>query len=753
MTRPGVIGLPLVVCSWWLGIAGCSMSDQPVAKSGQEPAGAQAQDASVAPVGPPPGTLPEQLLWLWQRDIDQYRRHTKDPESLRPQAEDFMRTVQGGMLPQPRGPRWSETAEIGKRLLEQGCQDPILKAYYGKAVCRDGRSFDALPLLAESLNAWSGSGYPGELRRMSVFTLFSEGKLYASAMDWPRLRRETAWLVAERVRDGTIDSELRRAVFWELRSLQGDSRLRDCEDAVVVHEAGSKEPKADPWIVHMLAANAYLSTGWHHRGGEWAHKVTPEGWRLFGENLQKAAGELGEAMKLHPECPEAAAQMITVAMAGESEKTPQAWFDAAVAAQFDYMPAYDRLRGALLPRWGGSHEAMYEFGCRCADTHRYDTMVPFVLLHVLDKIDEELGYNCQAWRREGVYARVKEVLEGMASDPARADGTGLQPTQSSVKTLFVALAARAGEYQEARRYADEVGDRFDRGIFGLWCSHPELELASIYAFTGKGADHITKAWQILEEAPRPCPDHVLVTVKDLFQEALDDDGNQRSRAYCQARVADMEGRLAYSAGKWFEKKFDRPLVCWLMPEGVWAQENENSAVGHPRGESGRVLVRPYFVPLLPLEIEFDVGADAPITSAMTLGLFIPESGQTGVGKKEYHQFFVRLGDNQAGMVIAGQSESVPCPLKEVNRLRVQLADGRAVLFVNDTLCLDRNEEEFYPEPVFEFGCNDHLYPFVSVRVSNVRIRKWDPPAKKAAPKKEEASPGDSKPGDSKRGRI
>ena|GEM_PF-1287431 len=738
MGRHLAMGLRLVACVWLLGNAGCSTDQEPLAEQDQDLVAEQNREPAAKQSGAPQlRTLPEQALSLWQRDIDQYRRHTNDAQALRPQAEEFMRTVQLGMLPRPRGPGLAETAQMGKRLFEQGCKDPLLKAYYGRAVCSDRGCFEAMPVLVESLNAWPQSGYPGEAQRMAVFTLFSEAKPYAKNLDWLRLRKVAAGLAAERVGDGTIGPEMQRAVFYELRPLLGGTCTQDWEDAAAIHEACSNQPKADPWIVHVLAGRAYVSRAWHHRGGGWAYKVTPEGWKLFGEYLEKAAQEFGEALKLHPEWPEAAAFMIPVAMADESEHTPQAWFDKAVAAELDYMPAYDDLRWALRPRWGGSHGAMYQLGCRCADTRRYDTMVPFVLVQVLDNIDEELGYNCEVWRREGVYARAKQVLEGMANDPSRADGSGGYPWRSSVTSIQVAMAERAGGYEEARRLADALGARFDRRTFDSWCAHPEAVLASIYAFTGKGAADITKAWQTLNEAPRPCPDQVLEKARSLFQKALAADDNERSKAYCRARLADIDGRLAFSAGKWFEKKFDPTLLCWRMTRGTWSQENEDSAVGHVRGTSGRVYLRPFLVPLFPLEIEFDVEAPKPLGLALTLGLFIPEGGQTGVGETTYHQFFVRTRDNLAGIEIAGQSKTVPCPLKPVNRIRVQLADGQAVLYVNGQFCLDRSEKDFHPQAAFDLGCHSYLYPSMPVRVSNVRIRNWEPPKNEVAPKKNE----------------
>jgi hypothetical protein len=172
-----------------------------------------------------------------------------------------------------------------------------------------------------------------------------------------------------------------------------------------------------------------------------------------------------------------------------------------------------------------------------------------------------------------------------------------------------------------------------------------------------------------------------------------------------------------------------------MPEGTWSRENENSAVGHGRGAGGRVHVRPFFVPQFPLEIEFDIEAPTRRELPSTLGLFIPEARRAGAVDQAYHQFFVRTYDNLAGIEISGQSKTVPCALKPVNRIRVQLAQGRAVLFVNGQFCLDRSEKDFDPRAVFNIGCHTRLFPQSLVRVSNVRMRKWEPPKEKREEKK------------------
>ena len=99
------------------------------------------------------------------------------------------------------------------------------------------------------------------------------------------------------------------------------------------------------------------------------------------------------------------------------------------------------------------------------------------------------------------------------------------------------------------------------------------------------------------------------------------------------------------------------------------------------------------------------------------------------------------------MEIGGKAKTVPCELKPVNRLRIQLADGHAALYVNEHFCLDRSDQDFHPRPTFNFGCHNHLYPDKLVRISNLRFRRWEPPKEslthKETPRKDKTSTKDS----------
>src|SRR5439155_8999374 len=148
---------------------------------------------------------------------------------------------------------------------------------------------------------------------------------------------------------------------------------------------------ANPWVVEMLYGEHEVKLAWEARGGGWANTVTDDGWKQFFDHLGRARDHLVKAHQIHPEFPEAATKMISVAMGGNGRfpENERDWFDKAAAAQIDHAPAYDSYVWSIYPRWGGSHQKMFQFGLECLATGRYDTVVPTELLRIVERIDSD----------------------------------------------------------------------------------------------------------------------------------------------------------------------------------------------------------------------------------------------------------------------------------------------------------------------------------------------------------------------------
>ena len=179
--------------------------------------------------------------------------------------------------------------------------------------------------------------------------------------------------------DGSYSAKFETVFLRDQMTQLGNCKKAGPDSLKMLIDAWGKSAWPE-WVRLTLIGQAETQWAWALRGAGWANTVTPDGWKGFAEHIQLAHAALEKAHQLRPDRPEAAALMITVAMA---ENAPPAvsrqWFNQAVAAQFDYLPAYTKLLWNYAPRWLGSEQMVLEFGKACAETKRYDTEVPAMI--------------------------------------------------------------------------------------------------------------------------------------------------------------------------------------------------------------------------------------------------------------------------------------------------------------------------------------------------------------------------------------
>ncbi|MBN1142329.1 MAG: hypothetical protein JXB25_11140, partial [Deltaproteobacteria bacterium] len=212
----------------------------------------------------------------------------------------------------------------------------------------------------------------------------------------------------------------------------------------------------DPWIYHIVMGRYHINNGWAARGTGWAREVSDEGWRIFRSELDKAADYLTRAHNMHPEFPEAAQLMITIQMARSDDLGERAWFDKAIAAQFDHFQAYYNYLYALSPKWGGSHQQMLDFGVACLNTERFDTRVPDVFLQSLKDISKDYGDEkwYEPFTKEGVYKNVKRYFDGVLKQPVK------ESDYFKILSRYALYAWACGEYEDAKKIRKMVGEKF-----------------------------------------------------------------------------------------------------------------------------------------------------------------------------------------------------------------------------------------------------------------------------------------------------
>ena len=158
---------------------------------------------------------------------------------------------------------------------------------------------------------------------------------------------------------------------------------------------------------------------WDARGGGWGYTVKEEGWKVYGEYMEKAGGYLKASWAKKPDWPYAPNAMLDVASGRGAQESLRTWFDRGVRAEYDYAPLYNRYLWFIRPRWGGNLDKMFAFGQECLNTGRFDTLVPSIFLESISDMASEYQYqrgpqydDSDVYRRPGVYEGLQEFIAG-----------------------------------------------------------------------------------------------------------------------------------------------------------------------------------------------------------------------------------------------------------------------------------------------------------------------------------------------------
>ncbi len=247
------------------------------------------------------------------------------------------------------------------------------------------------------------------------------------------------------------------ALLWRLGSGSTTSLLkRRGRELATIFEQAANLPG---WIRELKEGEAYLAAAWSARTDGWAHEVTEAGWQGWYLNLSRARQHLTRAWELNPNHPQAASEMIEVAMGEGAPKAElRQWFDRSVAAQLDYFDAYRAMIWALRPRWGGSHEEMLAFGDECLATERYDTCVPNYYFKVVQDVASEEPNPKNIYEQPEIIGKLNRTLERYLATP----NTPLSETYGH--TLAAILEYRRGDLIAARSHMAAIQYRPNSAI-------------------------------------------------------------------------------------------------------------------------------------------------------------------------------------------------------------------------------------------------------------------------------------------------
>ncbi len=633
-------------------------------------------------------------------------------------------------------PTLTELIKQGRAVVDLGCDDPLV--IYDLAVALDNnlKYEDARPLFKKVLNDIPSSRYP-------VIRLSGVANRMLMDFDRAKVREGVEY---ERCEQTLIDGILASISVAEFRGMDRRAILGSVEEYLEPRPldvwkrvcADAHAVNADPWLLNMLEGLYHVKAGWVARGGGYAFKVTPEGWRGFADHLKAARKCFEKAYALEPTYPEAASEMIAVAMAGHAgdDEDERFWFERAVTAQLDYEPAYTKYLWSIWPRWDGSHDEMFAFGLECAATKRYDTGVPYVLIEAIEAIIRDTGGNsAAAWRHEGVYPAAAEVLTAYADRPEEA------PRKTWLTSYHVSIAIYARHYKDADALMKQIKHKLVWNAVDRTRALPGRLFYEVAAMVGPHSAGLRDGELQVDEGAFDdaikAYDHAIANVPPHFT----------TLRYLRGRAAELRWLKQYHAGEPVDIQPDKDLNGWYANGGKWSVDQQGRLVG--AGEASG----------LNLICGAEFGSRYEITGRMeyvNVGkIKEPAAGPivTYSRSADSYGLWMRKGSQRVVMRNPdGKAKAWPAKVGDNNEFRVAVWNGHVFGWVNGELAFDDYQVPRMNDAGLNrigVGAQFNFRPeSIEVRFSDLKIRKLDaPPFKREIKEVEELPPPPSREGD------
>lgn len=602
-----------------------------------------------------------------------------------------------------------------RAIVEAGCDDPIVLVTYAWAAWDAGQLKEGRNVMSRAWPALLESKYDAIWKGRAAY--------YYSMM-------EARWS-----RPDEAEKLLAVAMEQYIKAAQGDSQFADepsliirridreffqklkFEQQVLFFDHLVAAENIEPWLQRVLLGSFYVSKAWHHRGGEWAHKVKPEAWQLFAENLRLAYAQLVEAHKLHPDRPEAATRLISIAQAGHTPppETERYWFDQAVRAQFDYTPAYEAMRYSLWPRWGGSHRQMLAFGLECLATGRFDTDVPYEYFNVVRAIAQDLdGDIVRAFEIAQPYDGLQEMIAGYLEDPFN------KSSRSYFQTLRVAVAWRCGRFETAREFIDTAEHEFNSHAFWHVGGRMVRALPEVHGRSRDWLAHTEKLDTMVQEG-------LLVEAITFAGELANESAEAESPAasFYQNTATKLRYTHGLAAGEWVDIQPDKMMHMWEPYHGKWTVDERGGLIGQSSVNG------------LSIYCEHDFGPNVEIEGTLDFLERMGDYDSAGpfvAGKYRNWQLSTLIMPAQQTVSIRGgwhhvRGDEARVRMKFPVKFRMCWNGTEAGAWIDDKPVVAMvKHEEYDVGPRGQLGVGGYLwFEGVKVRFTGLRVRRIDDP--------------------------
>ncbi len=665
--------------------------------------------------------LSEQYLRYRLRELDYYANNTSDSGEAKRRGKAFLTQYAKFAAGAPDSLTPAGVQALGQSALDAGATDIMLRAYHAGMLRNLDRYEQAMGILEGVFSPIMRGEFPALTKYLVCSWLW---ELDAQTRG-PTLADVPPAVIATAVAYLGAEAEyenqrlILRPIMALFNRLPADAKMN-------LYGAALANPDIDPWVMHMLAGRYYASLAWKQRGTRYAMEVRPEQWAGFRAYLPRGMAHLRRAWQIHPEYPEAATQLVSVAMAGESMRwSPRDWFNEAVHAQIDFTPAYTAFQRATLPRWGGSYREMLEFADECIRTERWDTSIPANAVTILFAIERDLDDPDDLVAIPGAVAFVKRFQKKLGA--AAKKGSHTFEDIDSVWASFASILVTAGDYQAAREIFEQWGQDFRQRNFDWRFKKMTSVRGQAYAHTGPAVKLVQKVEEALaSERADDTPPAYFEALQKHIDEASALDDRPELQPYLRDLAAVVDQLARFYRDEWVELPAEKEMIGWYASGQVQVDEDHTIKVTS-QDHSPSIQLTPLADFPLPFVVEAEFSG-CPFESeepwmAIALGsancgdLYLDDSNTGICISSAGHGLYIRRGGG------TGREQIHHLRRLPFHQLQVKLRPGRIQILVDDEEYLDDPEFSQNPARTLTFGQTRPSRTPAAFKCRNVRFRR------------------------------
>jgi hypothetical protein len=224
--------------------------------------------------------------------------------------------------------------------------------------------------------------------------------------------------------------------------------------AAIITSARTADAPALPLIEGATLSDA----AWQTRGTGYYADTSDERYRRFVALLKDAGAALSEAVLRGTSDQSLPIDMMSVSLGLNDHDTVMAqWFEVARQLSPGSYDPYDRRLNSLLPRWGGSDDALLAFGREQFARQEWASRGSLVLIDVHSRIAQGPPPRRDYLERKEVCAEMKRVFEAFLTKFPDADRD---------RSLYASRLATCSAWRDADAQLRLLGNRVVISMFG-----------------------------------------------------------------------------------------------------------------------------------------------------------------------------------------------------------------------------------------------------------------------------------------------